>query len=40
VFLDDHPGNLVGAAKVGMRTVLVGADRSAALNLLDQVLAD
>jgi putative hydrolase of the HAD superfamily len=40
VFLDDHPGNLVGAAAVGMRTVLVGPDRPAALALLDDMLAE
>lgn len=40
VFLDDHPGNLVGAAAVGMRTVLVGPDRPAALAALDEVLAE
>ena len=40
VFLDDHAGNLVGAASLGMRTVLVGADRTAALTSLDQILAE
>jgi len=40
VFLDDHAGNLVGAASLGIRTVLVGADRTAALASLDQILAE
>ena len=39
VFLDDHAGNLAGAASVGMRTVLVGPDRPAALARLDEMLA-
>jgi len=38
--LHDAAGNLVGAASLGMRTVLVGADRTAALASLDQILAE
>jgi len=34
LFLDDHPGNLAGAAAVGMQTMLVGSDRAPVLAAL------
>lgn len=39
VFLDDHPGNVAGAEKVGLRALLVD-DPDQALADLDAVLAD
>ncbi len=38
VFLDDHPGNLVAAATLGIRGVLVESDPSGALAALDALL--
>ncbi len=38
-FLDDHPGNVVGAEAVGMRGIVVGADPWEALAALDALLA-
>jgi epoxide hydrolase-like predicted phosphatase len=39
IFLDDHPGNVAAADRVGMRGVLVGEDFAAALAELDRLLA-
>jgi epoxide hydrolase-like predicted phosphatase len=39
VFVDDHPGNIAAAEKLGMTGVLVGPDRPQALITLDEVLA-
>lgn len=39
VFLDDHPGNIAGAAAVGLQTILVGDDPAPALAELDRLLA-
>ncbi len=39
VFVDDHPGNIAAAEKLGMQTVLVGPDRPLALIELDRLLA-
>ncbi len=39
VFLDDAPGNVAGAAAIGMQAILVGADFMAALAALDELLA-
>jgi epoxide hydrolase-like predicted phosphatase len=39
VFVDDHPGNIAAAEKLGMTGVLVGPDRPRALIALDEVLA-
>lgn len=38
VLVDDHPGNLAGAARLGIAGVLVGADRLAAFDQLDALL--
>ncbi len=38
VFLDDAPGNIAGAAAVGMQAILVGEDFMAALVALDELL--
>lgn len=35
VFLDDHPSNVAAAARVGIRSILVGPDRLAAFDELD-----
>jgi putative hydrolase of the HAD superfamily len=40
VFLDDAPGNVIGAEAAGMRGILVGLDIEPALRELDDVLAD
>jgi putative hydrolase of the HAD superfamily len=39
VFVDDHPGNIAAAEKLGMKGVLVGPDRPLALVELDALLA-
>ena len=38
VFLDDHPANVAAAEALGMRGILVGQDRLAAFDRLDQLL--
>jgi putative hydrolase of the HAD superfamily len=38
IFLDDFPGNIAGAEAVGIRGVLVGSDRHAAIAELDALL--
>lgn len=38
VFLDDHPGNVAAAGRVGLRGVLVGDDPAEALAELDRLL--
>jgi epoxide hydrolase-like predicted phosphatase len=38
IFLDDHPGNVAAADRLGMRGVLVGDDFVPALALLEQLL--
>ena len=38
VFLDDYPGNVAAAERLGMRGVLVGPDPSKALAELDAIL--
>lgn len=40
VFLDDFVGNTMAADALGMRTVVVGDDRAAALSELDAILAE
>lgn len=40
VFLDDYAGNIAAATALGMRTVVVGDDRAAALAELDAILAE
>lgn len=40
VFLDDAPGNIAAANALGMYTVLVGADRIAAVAELDAILLE
>ncbi|HET6810982.1 MAG TPA: HAD family phosphatase [Acidimicrobiales bacterium] len=35
VFLDDHPSNVAAAARLGIRSILVGPDRVAAFDELD-----
>ncbi|MFM8304138.1 MAG: HAD family hydrolase [Actinomycetota bacterium] len=40
VFLDDFPGNITAAAALGIRGILVGSDRHAAIEELDRVLRD
>lgn len=39
VFLDDFPGNIAAAEALGIRGILVGPDRHAAIDELDRVLA-
>ena len=39
VFLDDHPGNIAAAEKLGITGVLVGEDRPLALEAVEDVLA-
>lgn len=39
VFLDDHPGNVAAARRLGMQTVLVGDDPTSALAELEQLLS-
>ena len=39
IFLDDHPGNVAAAGRVGMRGVLVGEDFAGALAELDRLLS-
>lgn len=39
IFLDDHPGNVAGAERLGMQGVLVGDDPSAALARLESLLS-
>ena len=39
VFLDDFPGNIAAAETLGIRGILVGPDRHAAIDELDRVLA-
>lgn len=38
VFLDDHPGNVAAAERLGMRGIVVGADRLAAFDELEALL--
>lgn len=38
VFLDDFPGNIAAAASLGIRGILVGPDRHAAIDALDALL--
>jgi epoxide hydrolase-like predicted phosphatase len=40
VFVDDHPGNIRAAEKLGITGVLVGPDRPRSLADLDEALAD
>jgi epoxide hydrolase-like predicted phosphatase len=40
VFVDDHPGNIRAAEKLGITGVLVGPDRPASLIDLDEALAE
>ncbi len=40
VFLDDFEGNVAAAAALGMRAIVVGRDRAAALAELDVILAE
>ena len=40
VFLDDFEGNVAAAAALGMRAIVVGRDRAAALAELDAILAE
>jgi epoxide hydrolase-like predicted phosphatase len=40
VFLDDYPANVATAESLGMRGIVVGADRLEAFDRLDQLLAD
>jgi putative hydrolase of the HAD superfamily len=40
VFLDDYPGNVTAARDVGLRAILVGADRVAAFDELERLLAE
>jgi putative hydrolase of the HAD superfamily len=40
VFVDDHPGNIRAAEKLGITGVLVGPDRPRSLADLDDALAD
>ena len=39
VFLDDHPANVAAAESLGMRGIVVGRDRLAAFDRLDELLA-
>ncbi|MBV8387940.1 MAG: HAD family phosphatase [Acidimicrobiia bacterium] len=39
VFLDDHPANVAAAEAMGMRGIVVGRDRLAAFDQLEQLLA-
>jgi len=39
VFLDDHPANVAAAEALGMRGIVVGRDRLAAFDRLDELLA-
>ncbi|HVN40686.1 MAG TPA: HAD family phosphatase [Myxococcota bacterium] len=39
IFLDDHPGNIAAARRLGMQGVLVGEDPAAALAELEALLA-
>ncbi|HVH19483.1 MAG TPA: HAD family phosphatase [Myxococcota bacterium] len=39
IFLDDHPGNVAAAERLGMQGVLVGDDPSAALARLESLLS-
>ena len=39
VFLDDHPANVAAAEALGMRGIVVGQDRLAAFDRLDELLA-
>lgn len=40
LFLDDYEGNVVAARSLGIRSILVGADPTAALVEFDQILGD
>ena len=40
VFLDDHEGNIEGARRAGLHTILVGTERALALAELDELLAE
>ncbi|MBV8305722.1 MAG: HAD family phosphatase [Acidimicrobiia bacterium] len=40
VFLDDHPANVAAAEALGMRGIVVGTDRLAAFDRLEELLAD
>ena len=40
VFLDDHPANVAAAAQLGIRGIVVGADRLAAFDELEKLLQD
>jgi putative hydrolase of the HAD superfamily len=40
VFLDDHPANVAAAESLGMRGIVVGTDRVAAFDRLDELLAE
>ncbi|HXK23062.1 MAG TPA: HAD family phosphatase [Myxococcota bacterium] len=39
IFLDDHPGNIAAARRLGMQGVLVGDDPAVALSALEALLA-
>jgi putative hydrolase of the HAD superfamily len=39
VFLDDHPANVAAAEALGMRGIVVGQDRLAAFDRLEELLA-
>ena len=39
VFLDDHPANVEAAEALGMRGIVVGRDRMAAFDRLEELLA-
>jgi epoxide hydrolase-like predicted phosphatase len=39
IFLDDHPGNVAAARRLGMQGVLVGEDPADALTLLEELLS-
>jgi putative hydrolase of the HAD superfamily len=39
IFLDDAPGNIIGAQNAGMQAILVGLDADAAIRTLDRLLS-
>ncbi len=39
VFLDDYAGNVAAAHDIGLRAILVGADRLAAFDELERLLS-